>query len=165
MLEEVLRTIRDYFIRAVWKGKFYIENGSLADVDFILENQYYRISGSVFNDGIHKFGDAEDPLTDEVFDGEVWVLAIPLPVLSLCNDIEAWVAKYGTVDSQAMSPFNSESFGGYSYSKSSGGGSGSSGGSASNPSSWQAVFAPRLNPWRKMIYESPIRSYDYVRHT
>lgn len=87
-------------------------------------------------------------LTDEVFTGAVWEMGIPPAVLQLADEIEEWQNKYGGADSAAMSPFNSESFGGYSYSKSTGGGgSGSGSGSAG---SWQSVFASRLNPWRKI---------------
>ena len=74
-------------------------------------------------------------------------MAVPQEVLDLSAEIDEWKAKYATVDSQSMSPYNSESFGGYSYSKSAGGSSDSSKG---NPSSWQSAFSNRLNRWRKI---------------
>jgi hypothetical protein len=85
-------------------------------------------------------------LTDEVFDGAIWLMAIPKDVLILSEEIDAWIEKYGGVDSVAMSPYNSESFGGYSYSKS---GGGSSDGT-SKAGTWQGAFATRLNEWRKI---------------
>ena len=114
--------------------------------DFLKPNQYYRIIGSVFNDGVHKYGDTKDVLTDEAFNGAVWALAIPKEVVQLADEIKAWRALYEATDSQAMSPYVSESFGGYSYSK----GAGNSTGSP-NASSWIGVFKPRLNMWRKIL--------------
>ena len=70
-------------------------------------------------------------------------MAVPAEFLSLVADIKAWVDKYGGVDSEAQSPFQSESFGGYSYSK----------GTTSNGDSnatWKTVFGARLNKWRKV---------------
>ena len=88
-----------------------------------------------------------DELHDENFSGAVWAMAVPPTAIALSEEIEAWQAKYGSVDSAAMSPFNSESFGGYSYTKSTGGSYSS--GSGGNPS-WQSVFADKLNRWRKI---------------
>ena len=156
MLEQILRIIKNYFIHEVWSGTFYIENGSLAGVNFLLPGQYYRITGSVFNDGVYEY--PSENLKDEVFTGEVWALAISVDIINLLHDIEEWQEKYGALDSPAMSPFNSESFGGYSYSKSTGDGS-----SSSADGTWQSVFASRLNQWRKIRYESTIRRHDYVR--
>lgn len=124
-------------------GKIYKPNGS--EVVF-KEGQYFRIVGSMFNDGVWLNGAA---LTDETFKGAVWDMAVPPVVRQLAADIEEWQAKYGGVDSVAMSPFNSESFGGYSYSKS-GGGASASGDGSSQPGTWQTAFESRLNLWRKV---------------
>ena len=123
-------------------GTFTIRDGSLI-TDQIKDGQYFRIMGSLMNDGVHL---STDVLTDEEFEGAVWSLGIPPAIVQLATEIEAWQAKYGGVDSAMMSPFQSESFGGYSYSKSGGGASdGVSGGGT-----WQAAFANRLDPWRKI---------------
>ena len=125
-------------------GTFVIENGAidLSQTD-VQEGQYFRIVGSVFNDGVHKYH--TNNLVDETFNGAVWAMAIPRAVIALAAEISDWMAKYGGVDSVAMSPFTSESFGGYSYSK----GSGVSGATGQTVS-WQSVFASRLNQWRKI---------------
>lgn len=154
ILTEVCQEIRNWFDRnqSKYYGKITISGGvlSVEDDSFGLQaGQYYRIIGSLFNDGVHKYDDS-DTLTDEdTFEGAVWSMAIPPAVVALAKDIEDWQAKYGGVDSQAMSPFNSESFGGYSYSKSGGG----SGASSTNggAGTWQGVFAKRLNAWRKIL--------------
>lgn len=143
-LTELCQDIRNWFDLERHTGSFEIVGGSLA-ADFLHEGQYYRITGSVFNDGIHKHPASD--LTDESFEGAVWALGIPKAVILLAEDIDEWRDKYEAVDSAAMSPYTSESFGGYSYSKA---GSGGSGGSSSSVSGWQSIFAPRLNKWRKL---------------
>ena len=150
MLTELCKELRNWFDRGQphLHGAFEIRDHAIVDADFnnaIQSGQYYLISGSVFNDGVHKQGDTLDQ--DEIFVGSVQLMAIPKEFIALSKDIDDWVAKYGGVDSAAMSPFSSESFGGYSYTKASGG----SGGSGNNGSiSWKDVFAARLNMWRKI---------------
>ncbi len=147
MLTELCQELKNWFDRDQPHiiDTFEIRDGGIINDSFtsiIQSNQYFRITGSVFNDGVHQYTDSL-VLTDEVFKGSVNLMAIPKVVLDLSNEIDAWMAKYGNVNSEAMSPFSSESFGGYSYSKS----SGSSGGSGS---SWQSAFASRLSKWRKI---------------
>ena len=149
MLSELCRELKNWFDRDQPRisGAFEISEGKIIDSDFtdvIQNNQYFRIIGSVFNDGVYKYTN-ELTLTDELFVGSVWLMAVPKEVVALSDEIDAWIDKYGGIDSAAMSPFNSESFGGYSYSKA---GSGSSNNSGNG--SWQAAFAGRLNHWRKI---------------
>ena len=145
MLTELCQELHNYFDRERRYGSFSISGGNIS-VDFLLPGQYFRIMGSTFSDGVHQYPAAGLP--DEEFTGSVWALAIPKAVEQLADDIDAWREKYETIDSAAMSPYNSESFAGYSYSKSGGGSYGSSGGSGSN--GWQTAFASRLNAWRKI---------------
>ena len=140
MLTELCQELNNWFEREKRSGSFRIVDGML-EADFLLPGQYFRVMGSLFNDGVHQYGN--DFLNDEDFTGSVWSLAIPVAVIKLSEDIDAWRAKYEAPDSSAMSPYMSESFGGYSYSK----GSGSAAGSAV---SWRNAFAPRLSAWRKL---------------
>ena len=146
MLTELCQELRNWFDRDQPKihGAFEIADGRIVDTDFtdvIKNNQYFRIIGSVFNDGVYKYDDKLE-LTDEAFVGSIWLMAIPKAVIDLSNEIDTWSTNYGDT---VNSPFQSESFGGYSYSKSSGGSSGG----ASGPT-WQSTFANRLNMWRKI---------------
>lgn len=109
----------------------------------LVPGQYFCVFGSLFSDGVHQFPDFEMP--EETFDGAIWPMAVPPAIVKLAEEIEEWRKKYETVDSLAMSPFTSESFAGYSYSK---GGAGATGGEGL--SGWQSVFASRLDPWRKI---------------
>lgn len=145
MLTEICAEIRNYFCKDEDKvfGDFAVSDGVLTPSVGLAENQYYRIVGSVFNDGVHASSDA---LTDEgTFSGAVWKMRVPAGFLELVEDIMAWQDKNGAVDSAAMSPYNSESFGGYSYTK-------GSSGSASDGigASWRSAFASRLNIYRKI---------------
>ena len=146
MLTELCQELRNWFDLDRRYGTFEISGGALT-ADFLVQGQYYRIKGSIFNDGVHQFGDETD-LVDETFRGEVWAMGIPKAVVELSEQIDAWKAKYEAVDSQAMSPFQSESFGGYSYSK--GSGSTAASAAASTPTGWKSVFASSLNRWRKI---------------
>ena len=124
-------------------GKFVILGGSIELNGFIPERQFFRIEGSAFNDGAHRYGDND--LVDETFTGKITAMYIPKTVFQLLRDMNEWQEKYGeTVDS----PYNSESFGGYSYSKAGAGDilSGSDG----RATGVKSVFANRLNKWRKV---------------
>ena len=151
MLTELCDYLKNWFDTNQPKrfATFTVSGGKVEGLDTMLQiGQYYRIVGSVFNDGVYKYSmEADENLTDEVFDGAVWAMAVPKRVIKLADDIAAWEEQYGGVNSAAMSPYQSESFGGYSYSKASGG---SSEDGTDNPGSWQAAFKSRLVRWRKI---------------
>ena len=152
MLTEICQYLKNWFDRDKPKyyGKFIISGGNIEsynDGDMgMIDGQYFRIMGSLLNDGVYQY--PPEGLKDETFEGAVWFMAIPPTVIALSEDINAWQAKYGGVDGTAMSPFQSESFGGYSYSKS---GSGYRDSSDGGDGGWQSAFANRLKPWRKVI--------------
>jgi hypothetical protein len=105
-----------------------------------LENgDYYLIEGSRRNNGIHVYGNSD--LRNETYSGIVTELCIPTDLLILLDEINDWQEK----NAEALqSPYQSESFGGYSYTKA----SGSSG--TGESISWKTVFAHRLRTWRKL---------------
>ena len=144
MLTEVCASIRNYFCYKEDKhpGEYKIVDGNIVpSVEF--KTEYFAIFGSRKNNGVHN---VTDTLNDEdEFTGAVWILSTPEDFLATVADIEAWQEKYGGVDSEAMSPFNSESFGGYSYTKSAG--NSSSGGSGGD---WQSVYGDRLKIYRRI---------------
>lgn len=151
MLTEICAEIRNYFTyeRDKHFGDWAVVNGAITPL-FDIPTDYIRIVGSHKNDGVHKRSQATGlfALVDEgTFHGAIWVMSPPSEFIALVSEIETWQTKNGGVDSQAMSPFNSESFGGYSYSKS---GGNSSGGSSSGGASWLAAYAPRLNIYRRI---------------
>lgn len=142
MLTELCQELRNWFDRERHVGTFTITGGNIT-ADFLQEGQYFRIMGSIFSDGVHQYPAADLP--DETFEGAVWALAIPQAVINLSAEIDTWQTKYGGADGVATSPFASESFGGYSYSKATFSSSGGSG-----AATWQSVFKQQLNKWRKL---------------
>ena len=138
MLEQVLRHLNNWFLVEIREGTFTVENGSIT-LPFLQTNQYFRVCGSVFNDGLHQYPAAD--MTDETFAGTVWALAVPKAVVTLSEDIAAWQEKNGEA---AASPYQSESFGGYSYTKR------SAGSDSGTLNGWQDAFRGRLNDWRKL---------------
>lgn len=150
MLEAVLTHLKNWFVvpRGVHGGIFEIKNGSL-ELPFLQDGQYYRICGSVFNDGLHKYGDFMDILQEETFTGSVWALAIPKAVIDLSEKIEEWQTKNGET---VTSPFTSESFGGYSYTKATDTVTGA-------VATWETVFRTQLNPYRKLRETAPVKPF------
>ncbi|MCD8211402.1 MAG: hypothetical protein LUC17_00025 [Oscillospiraceae bacterium] len=139
MLGAVLAYLHNYFVIATVSGTFTISDGKLADpVPDLQNNQYFRVLGSVFNDGIYQ--NTEDlELTDEAFSGYIQLMAIPRDLLILVDEITAWQEKYGDT---VANPFTSESFSGYSYTK-------AANASTESAMTWLSVFGARLAPYRK----------------
>lgn len=142
MLTELCAELKNYFLRDqskdIHSGEFTISDGSI-DLPFLLDGQYFRIVGSVLNDGVYKY--PASTLRDEVFTGAVWAMAVPLSVIALSDEIDEWNAANAEM---LASPFTSESFGGYSYTKASG--SSANGGTFT----WKDQFASRLAKWRRL---------------
>ena len=138
ILTEICAELRNYFEVPNGRhfGKFEISGGSIAPLDFLQEGQYFRIIGSVFNDGVHQYPASD--LTDEVFYGAVWAMSLPPSLIALTAEIE----EYNNSDAGKASPYTAESFGGYSYTKATD--------ANGAPISWQKAFARRLDQWRKL---------------
>ena len=143
MLTELCAELKNYFLRDreedIHYGEYTISGGSIV-LPFLLDGQYFRIVGSVLNDGVYQYPAVG--LTDETFTGAVWAMAVPPSVVALAADIEAW----NTNNAEALaSPYTSESFDGYSYTKATTGGVGTSG-----AFTWRDQFASRLSKWRRL---------------
>lgn len=136
-LETVLDGLNNHFCqreKAV-HGEHAIEGGALTAC-LLLPGQYYLIAGSVMNDGLHRQGESD--LTDETFTGVIMPCAVPKAVIALAGEIAAWRADNPETDKV------SESFGGYSYTRS---------GAGTAQGGWTAAFAARLAKWRKPYAE------------
>lgn len=147
MLEQVCDYIHNYFVIRDHPGTYTISNGQI-ELESIAEGQRFRIRGSALNDGIYTYhsdrytNDDDDDvalLSDETFVGNVEYLGIPAGLMTAVGQIKAWEEKNKTV---LDSPYTSESFGGYSYSKATG--------SNGDALSWHSAFARPLNRWRKI---------------
>lgn len=151
MLEQVCDFIHNYFVLAEYEGTYEVENGTFP-CSFLLDGQRFRIRGSALNDGIYTYHldgtiyDDDDSvaidLMPETFNGIIQVMGVPRTFLLLVKDISNWIES----NSAALnSPYTSESFGGYSYTKATG-----TGANAGGILGWQDVFKQKLNAYRKL---------------
>lgn len=151
MLTEICNYIHNYFEIARQTGTFTISDGTIDLDDLLRYGQRFRIVGSALNDGIYTYRMNEiynddntelAELSDETFTGAIYAMSIPKDVWQIITDIKTWIEK-----NQAAldSPYQSESFGGYSYTKASG-----SGPNAGGVLGWQDVFRSKLNAYRKI---------------
>lgn len=140
-LTDLCQELRNWFCFEEDKhiAYFTITGGIISPPVDIMDGQYFRIIGSVFNDGVHS---TVDELKDDSFRGGIWCMRVPPEVLSLLEEIKDYETKYGAVN---ISPYQSESFAGYSYTKAATG----SGNSGSNVT-WRDAFKSRLNKYRKI---------------
>ena len=65
-------------------------------------------------------------------------MAVPPALIELATEIE----EYNNSDAGKASPFTSESFGGYAYTKATD--------ANGSPIGWKKAFASRLSKWRKL---------------
>ena len=128
---EMCASLRNYFALDPISGEFTIKDSDIT-VPGLVRGQYFRIDGSVFNDGVHRYGEISMN-GDETFTGTITPMAVPPAFEAVAAEIEEWKQKNAEV---INSPYQSESFGGYSHTK--------------GTASWQGVFAKRLNRWRKI---------------
>lgn len=138
MIDAIMKHINNYFVVDLHDDvELIIVDGS-ADLPFLQDGQYYLIAGSVFNDGVHKYGEGglinETPVSVTVYS-----LAPPKSFLDVVDEISAYSQNEQNADTTG---YTSESFGGYSYTK----GTGTNGA----PIGWKEVFSSKLNDWRKL---------------
>lgn len=131
MLTELCQELHNWFCYDEDKvfGTFTIENGIITPNCGLQDGQYYRIVGSTFNDGVHCHVPYD--LKNETFEGAIWKMRVPEAVVELDKRIDAFRAKH------AETPFISESFGGYSYTR-------------DKETTWRTAFSSDLNKWRKI---------------
>ena len=149
----VMEYLHNYFYKFKERGNFAINFNTISiDGCYDLQGkyvvgQYIRIKGSLVNDGVYKvIAVSEDGLpgitvdgclSDEEFEGYICSLAVPKAFISLCNDIKEYEVK------NPPKEFISESFGGYSYTR-------SQASVESGLSGWQLAFKGQLAPYRRM---------------
>ena len=135
-LTNLCAELRNYFETKKRFGTFTISGGSISPSDFLQDGQYFRIVGSVFNDGVHRH--PAHGLTDETFDGAVWAMAVPPAVIELLQKIQEFEA----AEANSPTAYISESFGGYGYTKATD--------ANGLPVGWKTVFNNDLKRWRKL---------------
>ena len=140
MLAEICAYLRNWFCDPGDRhiGTFEISDGELTPSDFLQDGQYFRVIGSIFNDGVYSFPSAE--LHDETFDGAVWAMRIPRQLIELDNEITQYVHNLQSkISEEGWDMFSSQSFKGYS-------------GTVRDfvEMSWKKKYGPQLAQWRKL---------------
>ena len=141
-LDDYCADLKNYFIadfgHDIHLGEYTISDNTI-NVDFLEENQYFRIVGSKFNDGVYKL-DNELTLVDETFQGAIWAMSVPPAFLEAVKEAEEYLTAH-----PMGNEYQSESFGGYSYTRAVGGNSMSSG-------FWYlpTITAQKLNRYRRL---------------
>ena len=146
LMKEVCDYIHNYFVFDTVESTFIISDNLLQNDELELyEGQYFIIEGSKFNDGMFKYTEVpeETDLIDETFKGCIKLCSIPRDVQNIVKDIAEWQEKNAET---LNSPFQSESFGGYSYSK----GNSTTREGKNRTYSWKDVFGSKLYPYRKI---------------
>lgn len=133
-LEQLCRECNNFFeLRdECIRGPFTVEGGCL-ELPGVADGQYVRVKGSVFSDGVHRY--PIEGLTDETFGGCVWPMAVPAAFMALSEEVDAWKQAHQGGE------YQSESFGGYSYTRATG---------ENGPWSWRDEFRGELDKWRKL---------------
>lgn len=139
MLTELCAELKNYFLRNqskdIHNGLFTISGGSI-DLPFLLDGQYFRIVGSVMNDGVYQYPVSE--LADETFSGAIWAMAVPPAVIALAAEIDEW----NEANAKALaSPYQSENFEVYGRTMKSG--------RDGNAYTWRDHFDGRLRKFRR----------------
>lgn len=135
MLYIVMRHIRNFFPGTSVERLFTIEDGKIDLSSFVKNGQYFLIEGSDLNDGVHLYDEGLS-LLDEKFNGRITALKLPRDFIETVKRMEEDVksGKY-------YSPYASESFGGYSYSRAQG---------SNGPANVFEVYKSDLSVWRKL---------------
>lgn len=147
-MDEICGYVRNYFLRDyinpgnyIHSGTYTIADGSIQDLPFLIPGQWFRITGSALNNGVYKYPATD--LSDETFTGTIWEMYVPPDFVSLATEISEWTDS----NEEALNgPYQSESFAGYSYSKS----YVSRSNGAVTVAGWQSQFGARLSRYRRL---------------
>lgn len=108
-LYELLVYLRNFFPGLHWQFTGEEITGNRIVIPGLETGDYYLIEGSRRNNGIHVYGDAD--LRNETYTGIVTEICVPPEVLTILEEINTWQEKNAEA---VQSPYQSESFGGYS---------------------------------------------------
>ena len=136
----VMRTVRNYFPAACMDGEWTVSGGMLTPLPDSTPDGLIAVTGAVHINGVYRLTGGQFPApADETWHGRIWLLTPPADFLSLCEEISAYTAAH------PATPVISEKFAEHSHTVATTG--------RGAPVSWQAVFADRLAPFRKMFTE------------
>lgn len=138
-VSDVMRHVRNHFIRSACAGSFRQENGVLTPsdgaADYFTPGMWVAIVSKDGPQGVFQLTDQAGlaDTQDITFTGTVYVLDPPADFLRLCGDIACWAA------ANPDPAVSAEKLGEYSVSR--------------RAVTWEAAFAPALAPYRRMYSE------------
>lgn len=138
-LYEILKYLRNFFPGERWTLKDEEITEGEVPLPGLQKGDLFLIEESRRNDGVHVYGSAG--LYGETVSGTATEMCVPDALLELVKEINAWQETYSDA---IASPYTSESFGGYSYTKA------SSIAEGNTAISWKTQFKDRLSVWRKL---------------
>lgn len=144
MLTEICQYLHNYFDYERHYGDISIIGQSVfcdgKEID-IESGQYFALFRNRIPLGVFQ----KSELTDKSFTGSVWLMDVPKAITDADAWAETWKANNMAAGSEANSVYQSESFGGYSYSKGN-----NSKGKVGASIFDNAQFAAMLAPYRKL---------------
>lgn len=143
MLTEICAYLKNYFDYERCIGTIKIAGGAITcdEEPVAIENgQHFALFRDRYCLGVYKAG---EEIPDKTFTGAVWLMDVPDAIKKADDWAEEWNQKNGSA--AANGPFQSESFGGYSYTK----GNSATGGIGSGVFD-QAAFKAMLAPYKKI---------------
>lgn len=118
MLSRICVYLKNYFETERIIGDVVISDGVIT-VDGVevelADGEYFALFHEHYAYGV--FQNGADYVEDNSFRGAVWRMDVPDSILDAMKWALEWEAKNGNPDDNANSAFNSESFGGYTYTK------------------------------------------------
>lgn len=142
IVADVMRHLNNYFESGYLKQTFRITGGVISPGECFRPG-YVAVSGSFYHNGVwilKEDGTLEgDQGKDESFCGKIWFLNPPQGFLALCEEIGKFAEK------TPAGAFESESFEGYSYTRTKG--------KNGLVIGWEDAFQKKLMPYRKMFTE------------
>ena len=144
-IEAVMAECHNFFEDGYADAEFTVTaNGTLTPAVGVLDNQYVCIRGSTFHDGVWQMVSGkltrseDDDFPAESFTGRLWYLHPPGAFLDIVESITAFDQK------TPVTGLQSESFGGYTYTRASG---------SQGALRWQEAYSSMLMPYRRMFSE------------
>lgn len=134
-VSDVMRHVRNHFVRDCITGTFLHEGGMLTPADRFSPGMWIAVTGEGAPLGVYQLDEngGISGLADMTFTCSIYRLDPPADFIRLCGDIGCWAA---AVPDPTVS---SEKLGEYSVNR--------------RAVSWEETFAPALAPYRRMFAE------------
>lgn len=137
-VSDVMRHVRNHFVRDCITGDFAHTGGVLTPADSFAPGMWIAVAGPDAPQGVYQLDEngGIPGLEDTAFSGNIYRLAPPADFLRLCGDIGCWAA------ANPDPAVSGEKLGEYSVSR--------------RAVTWESAFAPALAPYRRMYAEVPV---------